>query len=108
MTAAELIPSRGALAVWHRHLLVWRQLFWPSMASNVFEPLLFLTGLDHGRASRKCLIDACASSADSLAGLFARLWRQRTDLAIGQRRHDILLERERRRGDAALVQRHRD
>ncbi|HEX6114319.1 MAG TPA: ABC transporter permease [Geminicoccaceae bacterium] len=48
MTAAELVPSRGALAVWRRHVLVWRQLFWPSMASNVFEPLLFLFAFGFG------------------------------------------------------------
>ena len=48
MTAADLVPSRGALAVWRRHVLVWRQLFWPSMASNVFEPLLFLFAFGFG------------------------------------------------------------
>ncbi|MDX1540738.1 MAG: ABC transporter permease [Geminicoccaceae bacterium] len=48
MRIEELIPSKGALAVWRRHLLVWRQLFWPSMASNVFEPLLFLFAFGFG------------------------------------------------------------
>ena len=48
MNAADLLPSVGALAVWRRHVLVWRQLFWPSMASNVFEPLLFLFAFGFG------------------------------------------------------------
>ena len=48
MTAADLLPSVGALAVWHRQVLVWRQLFWPSMASNVCEPLLFLFAFGFG------------------------------------------------------------
>ena len=48
MSPAELLPSRGALAVWRRHVLVWRKLFWPSMASNVFEPLLFLFAFGFG------------------------------------------------------------
>jgi lipooligosaccharide transport system permease protein len=48
MTRADLRPGPGALAVWHRHVLVWRKLFWPSMASNVFEPLLFLFAFGFG------------------------------------------------------------
>jgi lipooligosaccharide transport system permease protein len=48
VTAADLVPSVGALAVWRRHVLVWRSLFWPSMASNVFEPLLFLFAFGFG------------------------------------------------------------
>jgi lipooligosaccharide transport system permease protein len=45
---AELSMSRGALAVWWRHVLVWRRLFWASVSSNVFEPLLILFAFGYG------------------------------------------------------------
>ena len=40
--------ARGALAIWRRHALVWRRLFWSSMASNVANPLLFLFAFGFG------------------------------------------------------------
>jgi lipooligosaccharide transport system permease protein len=41
-------PLKLALAVWWRHLLVWRRLIWPSMASNVANPLLLLFAFGFG------------------------------------------------------------
>jgi len=55
---AGLVPSLGPLlslppldlwtAIWRRHFLVWRRLFWPSMATNVANPLLFLFAFGFG------------------------------------------------------------
>jgi lipooligosaccharide transport system permease protein len=44
----ELFVPRGALAVWWRHVLVWRRLLWASLSTNVFEPLLFLFAFGYG------------------------------------------------------------
>jgi lipooligosaccharide transport system permease protein len=44
----ELTVPGGALAVWWRHVLVWRRLFWASISTNVFEPLLFLFAFGYG------------------------------------------------------------
>ncbi len=35
-------------AVWWRHVLVWRRLFWPSMTSNVANPLIYLFAFGFG------------------------------------------------------------
>jgi lipooligosaccharide transport system permease protein len=45
---AAPVPSGGALAVWWRHVLVWQRLFWASISTNVFEPLLFLFAFGYG------------------------------------------------------------
>ena len=45
----EIVASaRFVQAVWWRHVLVWRRLFWPSMTSNVANPLLFLFAFGFG------------------------------------------------------------
>jgi lipooligosaccharide transport system permease protein len=43
-----LAVARGSLALWRRHALVWRQMFWSSMATNVANPLLFLFAFGFG------------------------------------------------------------
>lgn len=44
-----MLPPLGLWrAIWRRHFLVWRQLFWPSMATNVANPLLFLFAFGFG------------------------------------------------------------
>ena len=48
------------------------------------HPLLVL-GLEHHGAGGERLVDRATRLADPLAGLLARLRRQRTDLAVGQR-----------------------
>lgn len=35
-------------ALWFRHVLVWRSMFWSSLSSNVFNPLLFLFSFGFG------------------------------------------------------------
>jgi len=46
---ATILPfNRYTSAVWRRHVLVWRELFWPSMATNVANPLLFLFAYGFG------------------------------------------------------------
>ncbi len=39
---------RGALAVWHRNMLVWRRLIGPSLLLNFGEPSMYLLGLGFG------------------------------------------------------------
>jgi lipooligosaccharide transport system permease protein len=43
-----LASSRYVHAVWWRHVLVWRRLFWPSMTSNVANPLIYLFAFGFG------------------------------------------------------------
>lgn len=38
----------GALAVWHRNLLVWKRLILPAMLMNFGEPALYLIGIGYG------------------------------------------------------------
>lgn len=40
--------NRYVAAIWYRHFLVWRELFWSSMATNVFNPVLFLFAFGFG------------------------------------------------------------
>ena len=42
---------RGALAVWWRNLMVWRQLLGPAVAMHFGEPALYLLGLGYGLGS---------------------------------------------------------
>ncbi len=45
---APAAAGRGALAIWRRNALVWRRLFWSSMANNLANPLLFLFAFGSG------------------------------------------------------------
>ena len=54
-TPAEILRPLSSLppldlwtAIWRRHFLVWRRLFWASMATNVANPLLFLFAFGFG------------------------------------------------------------
>ncbi|MEC8467190.1 MAG: hypothetical protein VXY83_02430, partial [Pseudomonadota bacterium] len=35
-------------ALWYRHFLTWKTMFWSSLTSNVFNPLLFLFSFGFG------------------------------------------------------------
>jgi lipooligosaccharide transport system permease protein len=41
-------PARRTLAVWRRHVMVWRKLLWPSLASNIANPILILFAFGFG------------------------------------------------------------
>ncbi|MFT7144050.1 MAG: lipooligosaccharide transport system permease protein [Alphaproteobacteria bacterium] len=43
--------AKTVFALWSRHYLVWRTMFWPSLSSNVFNPLLFLFSFGFGMGS---------------------------------------------------------
>jgi lipooligosaccharide transport system permease protein len=40
--------NRYSLAMWRRNFTVWRQIMWSSLATNVFDPLLFLFAFGYG------------------------------------------------------------
>ena len=51
--AQDSHPSRlgwwhGVLAIWGRHIMVWKAHFWPSVVSNILNPLLFLFAFGFG------------------------------------------------------------
>src|SRR4051794_4917700 len=50
MTArtAVLALNRYSLAVWRRNAIVWRRLMWPSLTTNVLDPLIFLFAFGYG------------------------------------------------------------
>lgn len=48
MTALVPSPSRRWVAIWRRHLLVWRKLVVPSLVGNFGDPLLYLLALGYG------------------------------------------------------------
>jgi len=50
MTArtAILALSRYSIAVWRRNVTVWRRLMWPSLTTNVLDPLIFLFAFGYG------------------------------------------------------------
>src|SRR5689334_13032276 len=50
MTArsAALALNRYSVAVWRRNLIVWRRLIWPSLTTNVLDPLIFLFAFGYG------------------------------------------------------------
>lgn len=44
----DRLLNRFTFAVWYRNLVTWKRLFWPSMATNVFNPLIFLFAFGFG------------------------------------------------------------
>jgi lipooligosaccharide transport system permease protein len=50
MTAriAVLALNRYSIAVWRRNVIVWRRLIWPSLTTNVLDPLIFLFAFGYG------------------------------------------------------------
>tara|TARA_R110000868_G_scaffold218576_1_gene468927 strand:- start:76848 stop:77633 length:786 start_codon:yes stop_codon:yes gene_type:complete len=42
---------KTVFALWKRHYFVWKSMFWPSLTSNVFNPLLFLFSFGFGMGS---------------------------------------------------------
>jgi lipooligosaccharide transport system permease protein len=40
--------NRYSQAVWRRNFIVWRRLIWPSLATNVLDPLIFLFAFGYG------------------------------------------------------------
>jgi lipooligosaccharide transport system permease protein len=50
MTARTNAPglNRYSQAVWRRNVTVWRKLMWPSLTTNVLDPLIFLFAFGYG------------------------------------------------------------
>jgi lipooligosaccharide transport system permease protein len=46
-----MIFFKTVYALWYRHYLVWKSMFWSSLTSNVFNPLLFLFSFGFGMGS---------------------------------------------------------
>lgn len=63
--------NRFTAAVWHRNLLTWKRLFWPSMATNVANPLLFLFAFGFGLGSVIETIDGVSYLAFVVPGMMA-------------------------------------
>ena len=103
MTNARLyaLPefSLRAVAVWRRHLLVWRKLAIPSILGNLADPLLMLFGLGYGLGAVVGNVDGTsyfallaggflasstmyAATFESLYSAFSRMHVQRTWEAI--------------------------
>jgi lipooligosaccharide transport system permease protein len=40
--------NRYSAAVWRRNVIVWRRLIWPSLTTNVLDPLIFLFAFGYG------------------------------------------------------------
>ena len=66
----ELI-NRFTNAVWFRNLLTWRRLFWPSMATNVANPLIFLFAFGFGLGAVIETIDGISYLAFVVPGMMA-------------------------------------
>ena len=94
----------------------------PSASSASIAASIRCRSLSSGRNSpaamfqfKSRIVTECRDQAQRLVGMLQvepadrrRCDRGRLDLAIGQRRNDLILEHERRGGGAALGQRHRD
>jgi len=91
--------SLRAVAVWRRHLLVWRKLAIPSILGNLADPLLMLFGLGYGLGAVVGNVDGTsyfaflaggflasstmyAATFESLYSAFSRMHVQRTWEAI--------------------------
>ncbi|MBI3711185.1 MAG: ABC transporter permease [Proteobacteria bacterium] len=46
--ATVIAVNRYSHAVWRRNVLVWRRLMWPSLTTNVLDPLIFLFAFGYG------------------------------------------------------------
>lgn len=66
----ELI-NRFTGAVWHRNFLTWKRLFWPSMATNVANPLIFLFAFGFGLGAVIDKIDGVSYLAFVVPGMMA-------------------------------------
>lgn len=66
----ELI-NRFTYAVWYRNLLTWKRLFWPSMATNVANPLIFLFAFGFGLGAIIETVDGVSYLAFVVPGMMA-------------------------------------
>jgi lipooligosaccharide transport system permease protein len=48
MSARDGRALRYVAAIWMRNVIVWRRVMWASLATNVFDPLLFLFAFGYG------------------------------------------------------------
>lgn len=62
---------RRTFAVWRRHVLVWRKLLWPSMASNIANPVLILFAFGFGLGAVIDQLEGVAYLAFVLPGMMA-------------------------------------
>ena len=87
--------SRYTRAVVWRHYIMWRGMLWPSLATNVFNPILFLFAFGFGLGAFIDTMDGTsylsfivpgmvayaamfAASFETTIGAFSRYWQQRT------------------------------
>jgi lipooligosaccharide transport system permease protein len=101
MTArsATLALNRYSMAVWRRNVIVWRRLIWPSLTTNVLDPLIFLFAFGYGLGAvveqiggmdyltfvvpgMMCYAAMFAASFESTISTYARFSLQRTWDAI--------------------------
>jgi lipooligosaccharide transport system permease protein len=101
MTArtAVLALNRYSIAVWRRNVIVWRRLIWPSLTTNVLDPLIFLFAFGYGLGAvvqeiggmsyltfvvpgMMCYAAMFAASFESTISTYARFSMQRTWDAI--------------------------
>lgn len=101
MTArsAALALNRYSIAVWRRNVIVWRRLIWPSLTTNVLDPLIFLFAFGYGLGAvveqiggmsyltfvvpgMMCYATMFAASFESTISTYARFSLQRTWDAI--------------------------
>ncbi len=64
--------NRYTAAIWYRHFLVWRELFWSSMATNVFNPVLFLFAFGFGLGAVVGTLDGVSYLAFVVPGMMAQ------------------------------------
>lgn len=99
MSSRTFAVNRYSAAVWRRNVLVWRKLMWPSLTTNVLDPLIFLFAFGYGLGAlldavggldylsfvvpgMMCYAAMFAASFESTISTYARFAMQRTWGAI--------------------------
>jgi lipooligosaccharide transport system permease protein len=95
----QIAVNRYSAAVWRRNVTVWRKLMWPSLTTNVLDPLIFLFAFGYGLGAvveqiggmsyltfvvpgMMCYATMFAASFESTISTYARFSLQRTWDAI--------------------------
>jgi lipooligosaccharide transport system permease protein len=96
---SPIAVNRYSAAVWRRNVTVWRRLMWPSLTTNVLDPLIFLFAFGYGLGAvletvggldylsfvvpgMMCYAAMFAASFESTISTYARFSLQRTWDAI--------------------------
>ena len=99
MRSHPIAVNRYSKAVWRRNFTVWRKLMWPSLTTNVLDPLIFLFAFGYGLGAvveqiggldyltfvvpgMMCYAAMFAASFESTISTYARFSLQRTWDAI--------------------------